>query len=134
MRRRARERMTKILLVETDPLQAFLRMSVLERRFPDVERVADAAEALCLVEQPGFAQSLGLVVCGPHLSGFGRAEFVTELHARLPQLPILVLGTSVETAADYVADCIEFLPRPTATEEMMVAVGRMLALGELRTA
>ena len=53
--------MATILLVDDDPLQAFVRKSTLEKRFHDVERVADAAEALCLVEQPQFAGGLGLV-------------------------------------------------------------------------
>jgi len=38
-----------ILLVDNDPLQAFQRKSILERQFQEVERVGDAADALCLV-------------------------------------------------------------------------------------
>ena len=45
-----------ILLVDDDPLQAFVRKSILEKRFSDVLRVTGAAEALCLVEQPHFAR------------------------------------------------------------------------------
>ena len=56
--------MATILLVDNDPLQAFLRKSILERRFDDVQRVGDAAEAFCLVEQPQFAENLGLVISG----------------------------------------------------------------------
>ena len=63
--------MTTILLVDDDPLQAFLRKSILERRFRDVERVGDAAEALCLVEQPEFAGQLGLVISGLNMPGIG---------------------------------------------------------------
>ena len=85
--------MATILLVENDPLQAFLRKSILERRFSDVQRVTDAAEALCLVEQPQFAGNLGLVISGLNMPGIGGPAFVAELRIRMPWLPILVLGS-----------------------------------------
>jgi len=51
--------MATILLVDSNPLQAHQRKSILERRFHEVQRVSDAAEAFCLVEQPEFAGHLG---------------------------------------------------------------------------
>jgi len=90
--------MAIILLVDNDPLQAFQRKSILERRFQEVERVGDAAEALCLVEQPHFAGKLGLVISGLSMPGIGGPEFVAELHTRLPQVPVLVLGSALSFA------------------------------------
>jgi DNA-binding NtrC family response regulator len=119
--------MATILLVDNDPLYALLRKSILERRFHDVQRVGDAVEALCLVEQPLFASNLGLVISGQHLPGFGGPGFVAELHARLPKLPVLVLGNAGEAAKDYIGEGVRFLPRPYATEEMVALAGKMLA-------
>jgi DNA-binding NtrC family response regulator len=119
--------MATILLVDNDPLQAFLRKSILERRFKDVQRVGDAAEALCLVEQPQFAGNLGLVISGQHRPGIGGPAFVAELHERLPQLPVLVLGSAREAAADYAGNCARFLARPVATEQMLAAAGQLMA-------
>jgi DNA-binding NtrC family response regulator len=118
--------MTTILLVDSDPLQAFLRKSILERRFRDVERVGDAAEALCLVEQPQFAHRLGLVISGPNMQGIGGPAFVAELHERLPRVPVLVLGSVRETAADYKGDWVRFLSRPYAGEELLQAADELL--------
>jgi DNA-binding NtrC family response regulator len=115
-----------ILLVDNDPLQASLRKSVLERRFHDVQRVGDAAEALCLVEQPHFAWNLGLVISGLHMPGIGGPEFVAELHSRLPNLPILVLGSATEAAGDYVGGWIRFLARPFPIDEMLNVAGQMV--------
>lgn len=126
--------MAKILLVENDPLQGFLRKSILERRFPEVERVADATEALCLVEQPQFAVDLGLVICGVHLPGFGGPAFVSELRERMPRLPVLVLGGVSEAADDYLGDGVRFLPRSNSTEEMLTAASQMLGKREPATA
>jgi CheY-like chemotaxis protein len=118
--------MAKILLVEDDPLQGFLRKSVLERRFAEVERVADATEALCLVEQPQFALNLGLVICGLHLPGFGGPAFVSELRERMPKLPVLVLGGASDAAGDYLGEGVHFLPRPNTTEQMLTLASQML--------
>ncbi len=126
--------MTTILLVENDPLQAFVRKSVLEKKFPDVRRVADAAEALCLVEQQPFAANLGLVVSCHHSAGISGPAFVAELHTRMPALPVLVLGDGEETPSNYAGDHVRFLRKPFTTDQILAAAGQLLALGAPKTA
>jgi CheY-like chemotaxis protein len=118
--------MATILLVDNDPLQAILRKSILERKFRDVERVGDAAEALCLVEQPQFAGQLGLVISGLNMPGIGGPAFVAELHERLPRVPVLVLGTGGDAPTDYKGSWVRFLPRPYIERDMLTAAGEML--------
>jgi CheY-like chemotaxis protein len=118
--------MATVLLVDDDPFQAFVRKSILERRFPDVQRVGDAAEALCLVEQPQFAGKLGLVISGLHMPGISGPTFVAELHSRMPALPVLVLGGASEGPADYASEGVRFLSRPFASEEMLAMATQML--------
>ena len=120
--------MPTILLVDDDPLQAFSRKSILERKFRDVMRVGDAAEALCLVEQPQFAGDLGLVISGLQMPGISGPAFVAELHERMPALPVLVLGGSREVAGDYGGGRVRFLSRPCAgEEELLAAADELLA-------
>jgi CheY-like chemotaxis protein len=123
------EHMATILLVDDDPLQAFVRKSILEERFSDVLRATDAAEALCMVEQPQFAGKLGLVISGHHLPGIGGPAFVAELHSRFPSLPVLVLDDASDDPADYASECVCFLSRPYASEEMLALASQMLAPG-----
>ncbi len=118
--------MTTILLVDDDPLQASLLLSLLQRRFGDVRRAADAAEALCLIEQPEFAGTLSLAISGHHTPGIGGPAFVNELRARMPRLPILVLGSNGESPTDYAQDRIFFLARPFANETMLHRTGQIL--------
>ena len=119
--------MQTILLVDNDPLQAFFRKSVLERRFRSVLRVADAAEAFCLVEQPLFALSLGLVISSPEMPGIGGPEFVAELQDRLPHLPVLVLGGTAEAIGlDYHGGYVRSLPKPYNNDELLDVVGEMM--------
>lgn len=122
--------MKTILLVEEDPLQASARMSVLKQRFPDVRRVANSTEALCLIEQPAFSGNLGLIICGHRLPGFGGPAFVTELHTRLPGLQVLVLGDALESRGDYVGEAVRFLAKPAAADAMLAAASQMLSESE----
>jgi DNA-binding NtrC family response regulator len=118
--------MRTILLVDDDPLQAFVRVSALEKRFRDVVRVADAAEALCLIEEPNFSSRLGLVISGHHRPGLGGPEFVAELHTRKPDVPVLVLGNGNENASDYGESGIRFIPRPTHNDELVEIARQMM--------
>jgi DNA-binding NtrC family response regulator len=117
--------MTTVLLVDDDPLQAHVRRSILGRHFPQVERVADVAEAFILVEDRYFAQRLGLVVVGLNRPGLGSPAFVAELTSRLPSIPVLVLGRSREEAAFYQGANVRFLPRAVPAEQI-VAVSRQM--------
>jgi DNA-binding NtrC family response regulator len=119
--------MTSILLVDDEPWQASSTMSLLGRRFGDVRRATDAAEALCLIEQPDFAGNLGLVICGHHSFGIGGPAFVNELHTRIPDLPVLVLGAPGESPTDYARDQIVFIAKPFAPELMLACTRQMLA-------
>ena len=118
--------MTTILLVDDDPLQASVRKSILEKRFPDVRRVADAAEALCLVEENPPTVVLGVVISAHRMPGFGAPEFVSELHTRRPSLPVLVLGDAGDDASAYQGDRVYFLPKPASPEDMLATASLVL--------
>jgi DNA-binding NtrC family response regulator len=126
--------MLTILLVDDDPFQASVRKSMLEKRFSDVLRVAGAADALCLVEQPQFADSLGLVISGHRLAGIGGPAFVAELHTRIPTLPVLVLGDSSEERSEYPGQNVSFLTRPILADQLLALASKLLAENERKTA
>jgi CheY-like chemotaxis protein len=118
--------MTTILLVEDDPLEARMIMPLLEREFDDVRR-ADAAEALGVIEHADFANEIVLVVSGQLLKGIRKPEFVAELHERMPELPVLVLGTADDSPSDYTGENVVFLPRALAAREMVSLAHKLLA-------
>ena len=131
-----------------------MRKSILERQFADVVRVSDAAEALCLVEQPQFIHSLGLVIASSPMQGIGGPAFVAELHARLPEVPILVLGDAALGDAvlgdpgplapsasapgpqsnPLKREWIRFLPRPYSIDQLLDLAVQMLPQPRLETA
>jgi DNA-binding response OmpR family regulator len=120
------------LLVEDDPLLALQRRSALERKFAEVDRVAYAAEALCLVERPGFAARLGLVICSHTAVGLGSPSFVAELQVRLPDVPVLVTGGADADA--YRGEMIHVLRAEPGIDEFLAAACRMAPLSARKTA
>ncbi|WP_420239709.1 response regulator [Telmatobacter bradus] len=120
--------MAAILLVDDEPFQAIARKTLLEKRFADVRRVQGAAEALCLIEQPPFAGQLGLLISGHHMPGLSGPAFVAEVCARMPRLPVLVLGTLHESASDYRFDLVRFVPLSIANNEMVEMADRWMTL------
>jgi CheY-like chemotaxis protein len=117
--------MTMVLLVDDDPLQAYVRRSILQRHFRSVERAADVAEAFIMVEDPRFAEKLALVVVGLNRPGLGSPDFVAELISRLPAVPVLVLGCHRDDATLYPGENVRFLPRTVPTDQML-AVSRQM--------
>jgi len=122
-----RAKKTTILLVEDDPFQAFAHRAVLERSFASIERAGDASEALIRVVEPGFVDTLALIVVGLRLPGLAGPAFVAELTARLPRMPVLVVGRGSETASNYSGENVKFLPGDASAEDLLAAVKGQLA-------
>jgi hypothetical protein len=68
------------------------------------------------------------------MHGIGGPAFVAEFHARLPKVPVLVLGSTSEAAGDYAGEFVRFLSRAVASDEMVSAAGQMLAAHKLAAA
>lgn len=111
--------MAKILLVDNDPLQAFVHKSLLIKDLHDVHRVRNAAEALCTIEQAEFSPDLTLIICSRTIHGLSCPEFVRELSIRSPQMKILVLEKAPHCACDYPAQQVQFASQPLEAEEIL---------------
>jgi CheY-like chemotaxis protein len=119
--------MMHILLVDDDPFQSALMLSLLGRRFGEVRRIRDAAEALGLIEQPEIMGDLRLVISGQLTTGIGGRAFVSELRNRMPEIPILVLGTAQETRDDYAGDQVCFVAKPFSADLLLDRIRLILA-------
>jgi len=122
--------MCTILLVDEEPLQALTLKSILEKRFDDVRRVGDAAEALALLEDKSLEQSLQLVISGAHRSGLSGPAFVDEVCIRKPRLPVLVLGSANDDPASYTSDHVCYVPLPIEGKEMLELASQLIRLHE----
>lgn len=111
-----------------------MRKSILEGNAPAVVRALDAAEALCLVESPEFAQGLALVITGHRMTGISGPEFVAEFRNRMPQVPVLVLSAVPGSEPEYRGITGVSVSHVTTAEELRPLVGRLLRQAERQTA
>ena len=126
--------METILLVDDNPLRAAMRKSLLEGNAPAVVRALDAAEALCLVESPEFAQDLALVITGHVMSGISGPEFVAELRSRLPHVPVLVLSAVLNSDREYMGIPRVWVSYTKSAEELQALTAELMGRSQLRTA
>jgi CheY-like chemotaxis protein len=131
---RSRVHMESILLVDDNPLRASMRKSLLEGNAPAVVRALDAAEALCMVESPEFAQGLALVITGHAMTGISGPEFVEEFRSRMPQVPVLVLSAVPDAEQEYKEISGVYVSRTTSPDELRSLVGRLVNVGQKQTA
>ena len=125
--------MGTILLVDDNPLRASMRCSSLEGTAPPVVRVSEAAEALCLIEDPSFANRLVLVLTihfGAATSSISSVEFVSELRTRMPHLPVLVLGAPQDQETQYQGMAGVYLTQSRAPQELRAIVNHLVSLDQ----
>lgn len=118
--------MERILLVDDNPLRAAVRKSLLEGGAPDVVRAMDAAEALCLVETPEFAEGLALVITGHVMIGISGPEFVAEFRSRMPEVPVLVLSAVSGSEREYQGIPLVYHSQSTSPDELRKLVNRLV--------
>jgi len=126
--------METILLVDDNPLRASMRKSLFNGGVPEVVRALDAAEALCLVESPEFAQNLVLVITGHTMSGISGPEFVAEFRSRMPDIPVLVLSAVPGAEREYLGIPGVVISETKSPDELRTLVRTLLTTGERRTA
>ena len=131
---RSKLNMTVILLVDENPLRASMRQRLLERATPDVIRVSSPAEALCMVESEDFSRALRLVVTSSRVSGISSPEFVLELRARMPEVPVLVLTESAEKPVERQEVDGIFFMSANSPEELRTTVDGLLHSRSRQTA
>jgi CheY-like chemotaxis protein len=111
-----------------------MRKSLLEDSAPQVVRVLDASEALCMVESADFAHGLALVVTGHRMSGISGPEFVAELRSRMPQVPVLVLSAVSDAEREYDGIPDVVVSQTTSPDELRTVVKRMVKYGKAQPA
>jgi CheY-like chemotaxis protein len=123
----SRKTRSTILLVEDDPFQALATENALERHFAGIEKARDAAQAFIQIECPKILSTLALIVVGLHLPGLAGPQFVSELTARVPHIPVLVIGRPGESAPDYPGKNVRFLPHNASSQDVLAGTRAMLS-------
>ena len=123
-----------ILLVDDNCIQATTRKAILARAGGNVAVASDGRQALAMLEQAGTARPVGLVVTDHLMPGMNGPEFVSELRALFPHLPVIVLSGLAEAEDEYCDLDVLFRVKPFPPDELLSLVRSLLIQPIGRTA
>ena len=123
-----------ILLVDDDAVQAGTRQEILLRSGENVYLARNAREALDCLRKPEWFHSVGLVITDHLMPGMNGPEFVTELRAILPDVPVLVLSGLLEAEALYNGLDVIFRVKPFAPDKLISLVRALVGHSQRRSA
>jgi CheY-like chemotaxis protein len=123
-----------ILLVDDNCIQATTRKAILSRSSGSVAVACDGPQALAMLEQAGGMRPVGLVVTDHLMPGMNGPEFVAELRAKFPDLPVVVLSGLAEAEDEYQHLDVIFRVKPFPPDELLSLVRSLLTQPIGRTA
>jgi CheY-like chemotaxis protein len=123
-----------ILLVDDNSIQSTTRKAILARSGRSVAVASDGRQALALLEEADENRPVRLVVTDHLMPGMNGPEFVGELRARFPDLPVLVLSGMAEAEDEYENLDVIFRVKPFPPDELLGLVRSLLTGLIARTA
>jgi CheY-like chemotaxis protein len=123
-----------ILLVDDNCIQATTRKAILSRSGGNVAVACDGRQALAMLDQAGGLRPVGLVVTDHLMPGMNGPEFVSQLKARFPHMPVVVLSGLAEAEDEYNHLDVIFRLKPYPPDELLSLVRSLLAQPIGRTA
>lgn len=123
-----------ILLVDDNCIQATTRKAILARSGGNVAVACDGRQALAMLDQAGLMRPVGLVVTDHLMPGMNGPEFVAQLRARFPELPVVVLSGLEEAEDEYRNLDVIFRVKPFPPDQLLALVRSLLTQPIRRTA
>ncbi len=121
----ANDEALRVLVIDDDPTSLMIMQDVLSRRGGlTVTTAQSPAEALALLDD----MTCDLVVTDVELPGMSGLELLTQLRARLPALPVVVV--TAHPSIDYAVGALrgqagEFLHKPLDPEQLLQVVNTL---------
>jgi DNA-binding NtrC family response regulator len=121
--------MHRILIVEDNPVDQRLLEQALSDPTHEIEICSDGREALAAFERCAADVVISDVVM-PNMEG---NELLTELHRRIPGLPIILVTRfgSISAAVAMQAGAFDYVTKPVEVFELQTRVKRALELDQL---
>lgn len=108
-----------VLLVDDNPVQSATRRAILASAGNTVSVAANANQALKLLDDPAFGESIRLVITDHLMPGMNGPQFIGKLRERFPTLAVLVLSGLPDAEIEYSGLNIFYRPKPIAPEELI---------------
>lgn len=123
-----------ILLVDDNAIQATTRKAILSRSGRSVTVASDGRQALSILNDSDKLRPVSLIVTDHLMPGMNGPEFVAELRARYPHLPVIVLSGMAEAEEEYEHLDVIFRVKPLPPDELLELVRTLLSGPMERTA
>jgi DNA-binding NtrC family response regulator len=121
--------LSRILLIDDDPLQLRVREAVLRDAGMEVYVATTAESALALLKSQ-VGNSIGLVVTDHIMPGCSGAIFVRALREVKPEIPVMVVSGMPEAEDEYQDMDIVFRAKPFPPPQMIALARELLAKSE----
>lgn len=121
--------MSRILLIDDDPLQLRVREAVLRDAGMEVYVATTAESALALLKSR-VGDSIGAVVTDHIMPGCSGAVFVHALREVKPEIPVMVVSGMPEAEDEYQDMNVVFRAKPLPPPQLIALVRELLEKSE----
>lgn len=118
-----------ILLIDDNAIQAATRQTILKRAGYFVIPVLNPERALEQFRANDFPSDINLVITDHLMPGMTGSEFVRELRAFHPELPVLVISGLDEAEQEYKGMNVVFRMKPLLPDNLLASVDRLIHQG-----
>ncbi len=121
--------MRRVLLIDDSPLQLRVREAVLRDAGFEVCIATTAESAHALLRSEPVGQSVQVIVTDHVLPGASGADFVRQLRAIKPAVPVIVITGLPEAESEYEGLGVIFRQKPCPPPELIMLVRNAMNAG-----
>jgi CheY-like chemotaxis protein len=116
------ERMTAVLLIDDNAIQAATRQAILRRAGYFAIAALNARRALEQLRSNEFPADVHAIITDHIMPGMTGSEFVRELRKTHPHIPVIVISGLDEAEAEYRSLNVRFLVKPVPPEFLLASI------------
>lgn len=118
--------MAQVLLLDDNSAQLFLRELLFRRAEIDCCVAANAGDALALLRSDLMESTIGAVITDHLMPGMSGAEFVRQLRAFNPAIPVIVVSGLPDAHEEYRDLRVTFRLKPCDPDDLIALVTTVL--------
>ena len=122
-----------ILLIDDNAVQAATRQTILKRAGYFVIAVLNPVRALEQFQAADFPAEIGLVITDHLMPGMTGAQFIRQLRATHPALPVMVISGLEEAEQEYAGLNVTFRLKPMPPDHLLASVHKLVSGGVAET-
>ena len=118
--------MKQVLLLDDNAAQLTIREMVLRKAHIECHIATNAQSALALLRSDPGQDKIGVVITDHFMPGMGGLEFVRQLRAFNPEIPVIVISGLPDAEEEYQNLNIAFRVKPLDPEALIALVQNTL--------